>query len=327
VLLFFMVSGFVLGLPFVRNRRAGGGPVALWPYFRRRITRIEPPYLLVMTLLFVGATIAGAHVGLGRFVASVTYMYGSYYGSDPVLNSVAWSLEVEVQFYVLVPALALVLCVGLPRRRRMRIVGLAVLATVLNTAGLVVAYASVFSTIQFFLLGWLLADIYVDTWDEAPEPGRRWDLVGAVGLALTLGLAFLPAVARPLTPWLLFFTCYAIFRSVALRGTLSNRWIATIGGMCYSIYLVHYPLFILLSRHLGWVAPLQPDIALALACAVVIPAGLVAGTIFFVLVERPCMDPAWPERARNRLHGTVRPVAQSDALVVIPDIEEVPVPR
>jgi peptidoglycan/LPS O-acetylase OafA/YrhL len=82
-----------------------------------------------------------------------------------------------------------------------------------------------------------------------------------------------------------------------------------------------------LSRHLGWVAPLQPDIALALACAVVIPAGLVAGTIFFVLVERPCMDPAWPERARNRLHGTVRPVAQSDALVVIPDIEEVPVPR
>ena len=329
VLLFFVVSGFVLGLPFVRNRRAGGGPMPLWAYFRRRITRIEPPYLLMMTLLFVGATIAGAHVELGRFLASLTYMYGSYYGSDPVLNSVAWSLEVEVQFYVLVPALALVLCVGLPIRRRMKIVGLAVLASALNTAGLVVAYASVFSTIQYFLLGWLLADIYVDSWDEEPTPGRRWDLVGGAGLAIMLGIAFLPAVvAHSLAPWLLFGTCYAVFRSITLRRALSSRWIATTGGMCYSIYLVHYPLFIVLSRYLGPLTHLQPDIALALTCAIVIPVGLVAGAAFFVLVERPCMDPAWPERARSRVRRILAgPAPRSEAIVVIPDLEELPVPR
>jgi peptidoglycan/LPS O-acetylase OafA/YrhL len=328
VLLFFVVSGFVLGLPFIRNQRAGHGPMPLWPYFRRRITRIEPPYLLVMTVLFVGATLAGSHVGLGRYVASVTYMYGTYYGTDSILNSVAWSLEVEVQFYVLVPALALLLCAGLPIRRRTKIVGVVLLASVLNAAGVIVAYPSVFTTIQYFLLGWLLADVYVDSWDETPTPARRWDLVGAVALAAVLGIALLPAnLFRSLAPWLLFTICYAAFRSVGLRRALSNRWIATIGGMCYSIYLVHYPLFVLMGRHLP-VAHLQPDLAFAVTCAVLLPIGLLVSAVFFVLVERPCMDPAWAERALARVRRAIAARPAGDAVVVvIPDLEDVGVPR
>src|SRR4051812_39015821 len=44
--LFFVISGFVLATPFVRYRLAGGKPVRLKPYFLRRLTRLEPPYLL-----------------------------------------------------------------------------------------------------------------------------------------------------------------------------------------------------------------------------------------------------------------------------------------
>jgi peptidoglycan/LPS O-acetylase OafA/YrhL len=324
VLLFFMVSGFVLALPFVRAQRADHGPMPLWPYFRRRITRIEPPYVLVMTVLFVGASLAGTHVGVGRYVASLTYMYGTYYGTDSILNSVAWSLEVEVQFYVLVPALALLLCAGLPIRRRTKIVALALLASGLNAAGVIVAYPSVFTTIQYFLMGWLLADVYVDSWRETPTPGRRWDIVGAVALAAVLGIGLLPATLfRSLAPWLLFTICYSVFRSVGLRRALSNRWIATIGGMCYSIYLVHYPIFVLLGRHLP-VEDLQPDLAFAVTCALLLPIGLLASAVFFVLVERPCMDPAWPEHARARVRRAIRARPATDAaVVVIPDLEDV----
>ena len=53
----------------------------LWPYFRRRITRIEPPYLLVMAFLFVTGSLAGTQVGFGHFLASLTYMHGAYYGA------------------------------------------------------------------------------------------------------------------------------------------------------------------------------------------------------------------------------------------------------
>jgi peptidoglycan/LPS O-acetylase OafA/YrhL len=319
VLLFFVVSGFVLALPFIRNRRAGNAPLPLWPYFRRRIMRIEPPYLLVITALFIGATLAGAHVGWGRYLASITYMYGTYYGTDSILNSVAWSLEVEVQFYVLVPALALLLCVGLRKSRRMKIVGLALFASACNASGVMVAYPSVFTTIQYFLLGWLLADIYVEDWGETPLAAPAWDVVGALALVAMFGIALLPAnLFRAVAPWVLFLVCCAAFRSVGLRRALSNRWIATIGGMCYSIYLVHYPLFVLLGRHLP-LADVQPDVACVIAAVVLVPAALFASAVFFVLVERPTMDPAWPGRLRRAIAS--RPAA--DEVVVIPEVDEV----
>jgi peptidoglycan/LPS O-acetylase OafA/YrhL len=104
---------------------------------------------------------------------------------------------------------------------------------------------------------------------------------------------------------------------------LSNRWIATIGGMCYSIYLVHYPIFVLLGRHLP-VEDLQPDLAFAVTCALLLPIGLLASAVFFVLVERPCMDPAWPEHARARVRRAIRARPATDAaVVVIPDLEDV----
>ena len=99
VQVFFMVSGFVIALPFIRGR-SGGEPVAIGQYLRRRVTRIEPPYLIVMLLLLVGASLAGTHVGLGHVVASLAYLHGAYYGTDSPLSSVAWLFIATV---VLVP--------------------------------------------------------------------------------------------------------------------------------------------------------------------------------------------------------------------------------
>src|SRR5260221_7236717 len=51
--LFFVISGFILGLPFAANSLADGPPVNLRSYFLGRITRLEPPYIICMLLLFV----------------------------------------------------------------------------------------------------------------------------------------------------------------------------------------------------------------------------------------------------------------------------------
>jgi peptidoglycan/LPS O-acetylase OafA/YrhL len=40
---FFMISGFVLALPFARHILQGAGTVSLRKYFLRRVTRLEPP--------------------------------------------------------------------------------------------------------------------------------------------------------------------------------------------------------------------------------------------------------------------------------------------
>ena len=50
--LFFVISGFVLSLPFARYYLKDGKKVYLKQYFIRRLTRLEPPYFLIMILLF-----------------------------------------------------------------------------------------------------------------------------------------------------------------------------------------------------------------------------------------------------------------------------------
>src|SRR4051812_49366863 len=50
VQLFFVVSGFVLSLPFAAHRLRNGRVVSLRAYFLRRLTRLEPPYIVVMAV-------------------------------------------------------------------------------------------------------------------------------------------------------------------------------------------------------------------------------------------------------------------------------------
>src|SRR5580692_2669668 len=50
--LFFVISGFILGMPFAAARLEGKRPVSLKKYFLRRVTRLEPPYILCLVLFF-----------------------------------------------------------------------------------------------------------------------------------------------------------------------------------------------------------------------------------------------------------------------------------
>ena len=302
---FFMISGFVLALPFISHRHGDGPRVDIGRYFRRRITRIEPPYLIVMGFIFIGSWLAGTHVALGDLVASAGYLHGPLLGTLSPLNGVAWSLEVEVQFYVLVPALALILCAGSRLRRRETILFLVVSTIALQMAGFIsprhsVAFLGTF--LQFFLLGWLLADIYVVDWRGSPTTRRGWDFVSLASLpVLLIGLANVGMFEQAIAPWIVFGIGYCAFRGPATRRLLSNTWVAIVGGMCYSIYLIHYPMFILLQRVVSPIARLPEPLALLGAFLLLAPLAVIVGALFFVSVERPCMDPMWVDRLVGRL--------------------------
>ena len=60
VRLFFVLSGLVLALPFARQYLADGKRVVLSSYYMRRLTRLEPPYI-VSVLLFVVVSMVYAH--------------------------------------------------------------------------------------------------------------------------------------------------------------------------------------------------------------------------------------------------------------------------
>src|SRR4051812_28720923 len=51
--LFFVISGFILAVPFASHHVHGRQPVNLRGYFLRRLARLEPPYLLNLLVCFV----------------------------------------------------------------------------------------------------------------------------------------------------------------------------------------------------------------------------------------------------------------------------------
>ncbi|HEY4780476.1 MAG TPA: acyltransferase family protein, partial [Chthoniobacterales bacterium] len=58
--LFFVISGFILGLPFAAHYLKGAAPVNLRKYYLRRLTRLEPPYIVaLLVLLVLNAAIKG----------------------------------------------------------------------------------------------------------------------------------------------------------------------------------------------------------------------------------------------------------------------------
>jgi peptidoglycan/LPS O-acetylase OafA/YrhL len=300
--LFFVVSGFVLALPFIEWRVAGAKRVSTSGYFLRRLTRLEPPYLVAMTLLFVAASITEHQVGAGHLLASLIYMHHAVYGGLSTLDAVTWSLEVEIQFYLCVPLLAILFSWPDARRRRAMIVFVAVLATVFQEYGFgrdprMGAFLG--NYLQFFLVGWLLADLYVMSWGSKPAPQRRWDLVSLVGWPLLVsGLMASDRLRFGIVvgPWLLFILCVAALRGPTTARVLRNRWITTIGGMCYSIYLLHYPILVAARHWTQGLSKWSPGLGLLARAALYAPVVLVVSAIFFVLVERPCMEPRWPSK-------------------------------
>ena len=315
VMVFFALSGFILGLPFLAARVGEGRPVSLRAYFLRRITRIEPPYLialLLVTLLALTTDVWGPTDGvLGRFALGAWYGHTIVHGVPNLLNPPFWTLEIEVQFYLAMPVLALVLFVRDRGRRRASIVAAALVLALLQAVlgarlgpghplGILPNY------LQWFLIGFLVADLFVVDWGGSPTTARRWDLVSLVGWPLFFLLAANEdAVTYVALPWLLLPLFVAVFRGAWTSRALGNRWIATIGGMTYSIYLVHTPVIDLVGRSTTDLFPSYTSATILAQAAILAPVVLLAGLAFFVAVERPCMDPRWPAELGRRLSSLI----------------------
>ncbi len=315
VMVFFALSGFILATPFVAARLADGRPVSLSAYFARRLTRIEPPYLVALGLVAILAAttqVWGPPAGIAeRLQAGAWYGHTFTYGRPNLLNPPFWTLEIEVQFYLAVPLLAAAFLVRDRRIRRATVAAAAIGLTLLQAAlgnrlgpghplGILPNY------LQWFLIGFLVADLFVVEWRGRPRTSFAWDVVSLVGWPAFFWLgAGEDAITYVVLPWLLLPLFIAVFRGTITARALGNRWVTTIGGMTYSIYLVHAPIVDIVG---GQTSHLFSDAystsTILLQAAVLAPVVLVAGLVFYVLIERPCMNPRWPVDLWRRL---VRP--------------------
>jgi peptidoglycan/LPS O-acetylase OafA/YrhL len=312
LMLFFMISGFVLALPFAAQGLGEGPSVSLRRYYLRRLTRLEPPYLVSLTLFLflVPAVMTGPSLErlLPHYLAGCLYLHGLIYGAHNPVNVPSWSLEIEVQFYLLVPLLGLAFSIRDRARRRIRLAALGLAALIAQDLLHYAVGLNPYNLLPYlvdFMVGFVVADVYVSEWKGAPKTARRWD---AASLAAWPALFILFASPAPATaslgvPVAGFVVLCAAFRGPVARRVLRNRWITTIGGMCYSIYLVHYPVVFAVGRLSRGILKGPYDAQLVELLAMVIPVLLVVSTAFYLLVERPCMERDWPSRLRGRIGG------------------------
>src|SRR4051794_17750608 len=104
VAIFFVISGFLLYRPFVAARLDGRRPPRIRDYGRRRILRIVPAYWLALTVL----AIYPGTVNMWTKDSWVYYVFIQIYNRNWTLGGLApaWTLCVEVAFYVALPIVA-----------------------------------------------------------------------------------------------------------------------------------------------------------------------------------------------------------------------------
>ncbi|HEY5283878.1 MAG TPA: acyltransferase [Polyangia bacterium] len=309
--LFFVISGFVLALPFVRARLAGGKPVSLRAYYLRRLTRLEPPYIVLMLAHFV--LLVATHRFSGpelwpHLLAGLIYQHNQIYGGMNPVQGATWSLEVEVQFYMLTPLLA---CVFLLRNHWLRRLSLVALSVAMGVSRYLIMdwryFASVLGQLHEFFAGYLLADIYVVGWNEAPGPSRAWDVIAMLGWIAIWPLVAYEQYFYAILPMVVLATYWGSMRGPLCRRVFGNSWIVVIGGMCYTIYLVHSAIIL----YAGWagmrVAPMLGFTgAFVLWSILLTPVVLLLSALFFAYLERPCMNPRWPHLLLKRVRGPER---------------------
>jgi peptidoglycan/LPS O-acetylase OafA/YrhL len=314
--LFFVISGFILALPFAKRAFNQQAAPDLKSYYLRRVTRIEPPYLLSLILIYL---VHWEQSGDGlrlipNLIASLFYSHGLVYGRESLINGVTWSLEVEIQFYLLVPLLVRMFRTRNVVARRAvvvsLIVGFGLLSQwVIYPSGSARLCLTLLNFAHYFLAGFLLADLYLTGALRLPKKRLGWDavtLAAAGSIAAVLSRFGQFYFLLPLLIGLLFAGFFL--------GRLSNafvraRWIVIIGGMCYTIYLYHILIISnLMTKTIPLASVMRPfDLDFALQCLMILPAVFLACAALFVCAEKPFMRWSLSPRPAKRPAESLEP--------------------
>jgi peptidoglycan/LPS O-acetylase OafA/YrhL len=268
--LFFVLSGFLIGGILLDARNS---PNYFKAFYTRRIFRIIPIYAGVVGVFYlcmaagVPHRIAGSDWLFGPTVpwyAYATFTQNIRYAiGEPNLAywlGATWSLAVEEQFYLLLPAVIWFVS----ERWLPYVLGSAILAAPIlrlfldlrYSHGMVASFSLMPSRADALLLG-VAAALLVrkrSMWESLKIHRQRLVLAWIVLLA-GLPLFILFKEAEPLKSfwmstvglsWLAFFylgllLLALIYSNGWLGGVLRNTWLKALGTISYGVYLLHWP--------------------------------------------------------------------------------------
>jgi peptidoglycan/LPS O-acetylase OafA/YrhL len=276
--IFFVISGYLITALLLRENLFTGR-IDLADFYARRVRRIFPAAALVLLAVLAAvpllpsparAGVLASAASAAVFGANVFFQYATagYFNGDaaqfPLLH--LWSLSVEEQYYLVWPALLILLLrMGVPVRAALAVLAVAsfALAEWLQQGHPSAAFYSMPARAWELAAGALVAT-------SAPRALPRW--VGWVALALTTaaclapiahfpGAGALPAVAGAAL-------LLAAIHGGATNALLASRPMVGVGLISYSLYLWHWPL--LTIDRLLRVGPAPLAVRLGLVAAAVL---------------------------------------------------------
>jgi peptidoglycan/LPS O-acetylase OafA/YrhL len=310
VSIFFFISGFILAVPFLNARVYHKNKISLKHYYYRRLTRIEPPYLISLTFFFliIVCLLGQPFTDSARhYIASALYIHNITYDHISTINPVAWSLEIEIQFYLVFPLLSAVFFLKNSLARKICLYALFILSGTLyaENSSFFDQYhfdKSLVGYLSIFTAGMITADLYLE--NIAFLSGKKnllFDIAALTALFYMITLSGFQSLGYRL----IVFCCYLIlftglFKGKILNLVVTNKIITVIGGMCYSIYLIHYAVIYVVSEYFTKsLLQYNYNTDLLIEATILLPSILIASAIFFILFERPFMNINWPQRVKH----------------------------
>lgn len=266
--LFFALSGFLIGGILIRLS-ARGGMHWLGGFYARRWFRTLPNYylFLLLNVLLVWFGVYSADLdSVWKYAVFIQNLFGPH----PPFFAEAWSLALEEVFYLLFPALFLLVgrLLGLPHHRSILVVAVTVIVLSLLARVLVANSIELWDTgvrkvvfLRFdsLMIGVLLAWLY----DRQPRWLKTPGLANAMMIILVMCVVYyVLASDAALNESFFAKTFYLSLVPIGCVGLLligiERRlpvWLATIGGffarISYSMYLVNIPVMLILIYLFG----------------------------------------------------------------------------
>lgn len=326
--IFFALSGYLISAPFVRSFVSGEQLPIIGAYARRRALRIVPAFWAILTIQLLAGGFFGAPLGQ----VALVYAFAQNFGHGPITRVMdqAWTLDVEMAFYLLVPIAAAILarvCRNAGRRTRLCVLGCTLLAA---TVGSIAARAlgpsafawhtSLLAMLPAFIPGIVIAALETTALPQRLRSRRRRS-PAALLLAAGLGiLAFYAAgigASRP--PLVATQSVDVLGFSLAAMGTglvvaaarvqqwstdccwrvFDNRLLRWIGERSYSLYLVHRVTAIgVIVAASGFVA--SADVRLVLVLPLILGLSLALAAFSYHWFEKPFLHGSWPRFVPRR---------------------------
>lgn len=308
--LFFVLSGYLI------YRSMLGRDQSILRFFRRRVERIYPCFLVVLLLYLVisvarpaDSKIAGSGIDACVYILQNLLLLPGIFPIVPIIT-VAWSLSYEMMFYVAIPLLIITLKLR-ERGTRWRV------AFFLIVAAGIAAYSALFAghvRLIMFVSGILLNEAMREPSLKAPgNTAAVIALVCAMAAASVPTYGSLAYTVKVIVLFGAFFVmCYSCFSRPAewLAQQFSHKHIRWLGNMSYSYYLLHgLTLKIAFAALASKVQVVADETAFFfLLLPVMFAITLVPAALLFLLIERPLSLDTEGAHKKSRIPGMVNRV-------------------